>query len=204
MILAIALCRPRDRASGLAMAAVAGLALWTFLHALRHAGLGDAGLVCAPLLARGLSPEICTGAIAWLAHDAAFLRERLVETWNQPRGWTVPLAYALALLPFVLALRGTDRPWRGLAATLALGVPFLPLWFVAIDWGRWINAHVTVLAALALILIRRDPAAWSRAPLPNALVAAVLALGLTLGIRHVGAVLIPGLVPLPAWLGLLP
>lgn len=199
LIAAILLCRRRDRASWSAAALVALLAGLALTQALAHPRLAEAGPVCTPLLQRGLPPTICEGAIDWLARDADYNAWKMAETMGLPFAWTAPLAYAAALAPFLAALWRSPEAGRGLALIVLAGLPFLPLWLVAIDWGRWINAHVAVLVFLALIALRRAAAAANSAtapePLPRPVFALTLALCLLVGFTHVGARLRPGLVP---------
>jgi hypothetical protein len=191
---AILTCRPRDAASWAAVAAVAGLGLLTFGFALRYPTVPDLALVCDPLVARGLSPAICEGAIAWVGRDIKFAQERLLIQAENPRAWTVVLAYGAALLPFVLALWGRPDARRGLCLLVLAGLPFLPLWFVALDWGRWINAHVAVMVFLVLILQRTGRLPGFAAPLPRLLFLATLAVCLGVGMRHVGGSVRAGLI----------
>jgi hypothetical protein len=191
---AILICRPRDAASWVAVAAVAGLGLLTFGFALRYPTVPDIALVCDPLVARGLSPAICDGAIAWVGRDIDFAQERLLVQAENPRAWTVMLAYAASLLPFVVALWRRPDAGRGLGLLLLAGLPFLPLWVVALDWGRWINAHVAVMVFLVLILCRTGRLPGLRDPLPGLLFLATLAVCLGVGMRHIGGPIRAGLI----------
>lgn len=195
LVVAILACRPRDAASRIAIAAVVVLGLVTFGFAFRYPMVSDRALVCDPLLARGLPPRICDGAIAWLGHDVPMLRQHLWAQFDAPRAWTVSLAYAAALLPFGVAVWGR-RPDAAQALHLLLlaGLPFVPLWFVALDWGRWVNAHVSVMVFLVLILIRSGRLPGFRDPLPGAVFLGTLAVCLGVGMRHVGGTVQAGLI----------
>ncbi len=194
LAVAILICRPRDAASWAAVAAVAMLGLLTLGFALRYPTVSDLGLVCDPLVARHLSPAICEGAISWVSRDLDFAQERLLVQADNPRAWTVVLTYGAALLPFAVALWGRPRAGWWLAAILLAGVPFLPLWVVALDWGRWINAHVAVMVFLVLIGCRTGRLSGLRAPLPGLLFLATLAVCLGVGMRHIGGPIRAGLI----------
>lgn len=194
LAVAILACRKPDAASALAVAAVTVLGLLTFGYALHHPKVPDVALVCDPLLARGLGASICDGAIGWVGRDIGFARERLAVLAGLPRAWTVGLAYGAALLPFVVALQGRPDAGRGLRALLLAGLPFLPLWFVALDWGRWINAHVAVLVFLVLIMRRTGRLPGFEAPLPRMLFLVTLAVCLGVSMRYVGGSIRAGLI----------
>jgi hypothetical protein len=108
------------------------------------------------------------------------------------------LAYAAALLPFVVVLHGRPDAGRGLGAIVLAGRPIVPLWFVALDWGRWVNAHVSVMVFLVLILRRRGRLPDFDAPLPRVLFLGTLAVCLGVGMRHVGGSIRAGLIEV-AW-----
>jgi hypothetical protein len=191
---AILTCRPRDAASWVAVTAVAVLGLLTFGFALRYPTVPDIALVCDPLMARGLSPAICEGAISWVRRDIDFAQERLLVQADNPRAWTVVLAYGASLLPFVVVLWRRRDAGRGLGLLLLAGLPFLPLWVVALDWGRWVNAHVAVMVFLVLILLRTGRLPGFSDPLPRLIYLATLAVCLGVGMRHVGGSIRAGLI----------
>ena len=178
-----------------AMAVTAGLAVLALGFALTHATLPDSAPVCAALTRRGLVPEMCIGAIAWLEQDLGFARARVAEIAALPGAGTVALSYAAALFPVWVFLHGCPRRGAWFAALALSGLCFLPLWLTAIDWGRWINFHLATLVFLILILLARFRPLWAEAPLPRPLGHATLAVCLLVGINHVGGVLRPGLVP---------
>ncbi len=198
LVVAILACRPPDAASRVAIIALLVMGALTFGFALHYPKVPDTALVCGPLMARGLSPIICDGAIDWVGRDIGFALERLVVQVTDKRAWTVVLAYAAALFPFVVVLYGRPDAGRGLRAILLAGLPILPLWFVALDWGRWVNAHVAVMVFLILILRRRGKLPGFEAPLPPVLFLGTLAVCLGVGMRHVGGSIRAGLIEV-AW-----
>jgi hypothetical protein len=198
LVVAILACRPLDAASGLAIAAFLVLGVLTFAYALHYPKVPDIALVCDPLIARGISSTLCDGAIGWVARDIGFAHERLMVQLTNDRSWTVLLSYAAALLPFVAVLHGRPDAGRGLRAILLAGLPFLVLWFVALDWGRWVNAHVAVMVFLVLILRRRGKLPGFDAPMPRVLFLGTLAVCLGVGMRHVGGSIRAGLIEV-AW-----
>lgn len=183
--------RPAASLPPLALAAVgAGVAL---LYAWAHPSVPDAGALCAELLARGVPPGFCHGAIAWLARDmaenAAIVR---AEAATAGRLGQFLLGYALALAPMIWLSLRHDRPGLLLAALALLALPLLPLYAVALDWGRWMALHLTGFGLLLLALslggrVRPQPGG-------TAAVAGFSALGLVWKMDPLGGVAPDGLL----------
>jgi hypothetical protein len=77
-----------------------------------------------------------------------------------------PSFFGYYLVLVVLAVGPLLWLWRHLLtarAWVAIGlcvVSFLPLYGVAMDWGRWLNVAVVSGVFLLLARLARDPAAW--------------------------------------------
>lgn len=183
VLLVSGMVRSAPRQVLVAAASVVGIASFALHHALTHARIADTAQVCAPLLARGLPQSICVGAIEWLEFDAARgHREMLV--WMHPANVAgFVIAYALALAPFVYLSALSRRPARTAAILLALGVPFLPLYAVSVDWGRWMSLHVFSAAILASCALLQGAAGFRRPPASGP-VALLLALSLVAAPLH--------------------
>ncbi|MGP6086945.1 hypothetical protein [Antarctobacter jejuensis] len=145
----------------------AGLALH---YALRFSEVPEAALVCRPLLERGMDPLICDGAIQWLEMDRAQGMREVRKLLNPLAVGSFALAYLVALMPLALILWRSDHPRVGIAIGLGLALPFVPLYPVALDWGRWVGMHVfcgVVAMGLALALgrlrVAEPPGRWQRA-----------------------------------------
>ena len=98
--------------------------------------------VCAPLQQRGLEESICTGAIIWLGADSAIAEQVVRDQLTTPNVLGFVGTYIAALLPLMFLVwvrKGKIVHFLGL---VLLGMPFLPLYFIAIDWGRWMSFHV--------------------------------------------------------------
>jgi hypothetical protein len=141
--------RPADDPVRLCFALIFGLlaASGLALALLAPGGASTADAVCASLVAKGLNEAICAGAINWLRLGSDTGATAVAAMW--PQGM---LAYAvllaLALVPFAL----TD--WLKTRAVLLVlaALATLPLYAVAIDWGRW--NHIFVV--MATLLLFRD------------------------------------------------
>lgn len=118
-------------------------------YALVFRRVADAGLVCAPLLARDVAAHVCTGAIRWLAwgaeNIAASFGPRL--TGDALTGFAAATAIALAPVAYFLWLC-RERP-LALRLLLLCLICILPLYGVGVDWGRWLALQVTCFTLLA-------------------------------------------------------
>lgn len=101
--------------------------------------------VCESLTKRGFSNDICSGSIEWLKYDANY-------------GWTYVLAkvknyiFYLPLVVISIAPIFLTKWVRGsrLFFLIVSFLAFAPLYFLAIDWGRWI--HIYVFLSFILII----------------------------------------------------
>ncbi|MEL6264725.1 MAG: hypothetical protein AAFR52_03605 [Pseudomonadota bacterium] len=123
--------------------------------------------VCAALEGRLGSPpleRLCASgdsAVIWLANDAATGIAVVEKELGAMLASLAPvlLLSGLAFLPLrpaLAALTTGQRQRLALGAALAVAAS-LPLFVVAVDWGRWIHVHATCLALVALTLIARGP-----------------------------------------------
>lgn len=109
---------------------------------LRHIHVTDVGLVCAPLLERGFEAAFCDRAITWVTRDLSYAIEATAPNWSL-ESWTVAVSY----------LGWTAGAWwfsshfaqqrRLLQMYVLTALPFLPLYYIALDWGRWMNFHLS-------------------------------------------------------------
>ena len=103
--------------------------------------------ICATLIGAGYSDALCSGAIRFLDQDAAFSMSRAGEAISNGNYLAVYLPVVLfSSLPFFFV-----RWSKPMAAALTLSFAMtLPLFVVAIDWGRWIVISVWLVTMLAL------------------------------------------------------
>lgn len=150
---------PARHAAGLAAAylALAAAALATTI-----AG-GDADVMrrnCVAIELRGLSHRLCTGAIEWYA-SMPTASDGFTAVRDLLPGYLgyVPLAL-LAVAPIALTSWARERTAALAVAALAV----LPLFAVAIDWGRWIHVYVVLATMLLLAESRERPVRISAVP----------------------------------------
>ena len=187
--------RRRERAwlvtSALVVLAAAHALGWALLHARAESPWP----ICAPLLQRGLSVEMCGGAIAYLAEGAA-ANAAQVSGYIRASGMVriLPLAALMALAgpAYVLAL--TDRPGRLALACGLAALPFLALYPVAVDWGRWLGIQAFCAVIVIVIALESGAVRLVRAPQP-VLAMLLLAIGLLVSPDHAMRTVRGGVLP---------
>mgnify|MGYP007046706763 FL=1 len=103
--------------------------------------------ICASLNPYDLSHDICDGAISWLQYDAKFGFES-VRNLGPSVWFNYLFLAALTMLPFIL-LRFDKYFW----VVICVGALFmLPLFFVAVDYGRFISMFYTCVVLSAIWL----------------------------------------------------
>ncbi len=150
-------------AGAMAAVAVAGSGA-SVLFALLHTRIDDAMQVCAPLLERGVAPEICDGAISVLQETALFFIHITFWMVLSPNSLIFLVSYlAVSALVLYVATRFVDRAFA-IKYYLLSALVFAPLYVIAVDWGRWLSFHVTAFSVLLVLYVvlgniqRRGPA----------------------------------------------
>jgi len=169
-------------------ALVASLSAFTIWFVLNFNQVGTPESVCRPLLERGLQDHLCGGAIGWLQHDMDYGMDRVREMLDVSGMVKFSVIYCISLLPFVLISCNQRQPGRFLLALVLAAVPFVPLYIIAIDWGRWIGLHVfsaTILFSMLLATGR----AISDFPIRRSNFYGMITLGLVLSPGHVLGIL---------------
>jgi hypothetical protein len=109
----------------------------------------------AGLVALGLSPEICTGILAW--PDNFGIKDALA--YYSACGYLklYGITLALSMIPFFLfgikTCNSIVTRKSFLAGLVVLFLLSAPLFLLAVDWGRWINIHCIMLMILCLFLL---------------------------------------------------
>lgn len=142
--------------SAVAYAVFTGVcAIASVLFALKFPSIPSADAVCNVLLMRGLNDEICSGSIAWLEKDS---RDGIMAVLSMATPAHLARTFSsifLSLFMIYFVLRVNN--WRRVAAiALCFGFfAFLPLYVVAVDWGRWINMGIFSILSVASIISAR-------------------------------------------------
>lgn len=132
--------------------------------ALRYSNVDDHMLVCQPILDAGVQASICDGAIKALELDLGFFTEATFWMLFSPRILSFLLMYALASIS-ILAIGSYLFDTRTVIwASIGSAFFFLPLYVVAVDWGRWLSFHATAVTFVMLIILSLNPEKWTRTP----------------------------------------
>jgi len=157
--------RAAPRQSVMAIAAVSLAGVYAVVYALLNAQVDDPGAVCAPLLLRGLDEGICGGAIKWLGYDMDRAQRVILSQLTAGNLFGFSAAYAAALCPLAYCI-SLSADWRVPAVfLLLLAVPFLPLFFIAVDWGRWMSFHVFSASILLACAVEKGKVLMARKPM---------------------------------------
>ncbi|USH03504.1 hypothetical protein K6Q96_05765 [Grimontia kaedaensis] len=139
------------------------LACHALYYHLSNKEVDDVARVCAPLLERGVSNHVCEGSINWLNKDLGDVKTRFSTISVIDMAVIFPLAYIGAALPLLMLLfRLNERKYLYLA--LISGLPFAPLYFVGIDWGRWLSMHIFSMTCILLLSIISGNASFKEPP----------------------------------------
>ncbi len=142
------------RSNALAMAGlVAAASLAAVGMAVLFRNVVDHILVCQPLLEAGEAATICDGAIKALETPLSEFVHTTFWMALSPR----VLSFATLVVlnsAFVIAIGGYLIGWRRFALPfLASAFLFLPLFIVAVDWGRWVSFHNTAVVFVLLMAL---------------------------------------------------
>lgn len=144
--------------------------------------ISDLSPLCAALAARDVPPEFCQSTpIQWLAVTSeeafSFTAGRLAE-----RPWPrIAAAFVLAYLPLVYLLRRERHRTAVGLALLVNALAFVPLYIVAVDYGRWLNMQIAAAILSLLVAAGCGVLSFARQEIPRA--AFWLLLGLALSWR---------------------
>lgn len=159
-----------DKFYGSVMGGAAVLAIVPFLVNLAFPKIDDSFLVCQPLLERGFSLRICDGAISSLTRSLSDEIGRTSLLFLSFAPFKLAISVGLVALPIGVFLYGVSGlSVRVIALVMLVAViSFLPLYLVAIDWGRWLSFQCTAVTFLALILRAKGVIVESRSSLSGA------------------------------------
>jgi hypothetical protein len=141
--------------------------------------------LCERVLSYGLSGELCGGAFDWLVNKIDDGVDETAAMFN-----TVSLSIALLLTiiciaPAVALLLCLRFSRIEIASMVVATLSVLPLFIIAIDWGRWLALVTFGLTFIGLIRAGHTDA-YIRSPnLPSGQRAAAIAILLGVGIGHV-------------------
>ena len=114
---------------------------------------------CAVLLGRGFNEQLCDGILRYpitTVGEAMKAVTDAIRQWGYLPGY--PIAAALAALPLfpLFASLRRSAPRAFLLASIGAFAFTLPMFAIALDWGRLLNLHVTALAILIVTFLLDD------------------------------------------------
>jgi len=112
--------------------------------------------VCLPLLERGLSSKICGGAIAWLTYDLDYAMSKTAAAFSSKKIVLLPVMFLLSSISLLVFAFQTDKRLRTILQLCLLAALFTPLYFIAVDFGRWINFYVSSFVFLVICSVLTD------------------------------------------------
>lgn len=159
--------------------------LATVALALRFSSVADHMQVCQPLLDAGVQAGICDGAIKALELNLAFFTEATFWMLFSPKILSFVLMYGLACISiFAIGFHFFDRKtmfWASFGSALF----FLPLYIVAVDWGRWLSFHASAVIFTMLIILSLNAAKTAeRSDLPRRPFIALTIFSIVWGCSH--------------------
>lgn len=104
-------------------------------------------LICQDLRQIGFGRHICSGSIDWLSDSPETAQSKVAESLNAFSYLSV-LGLILALLPALLI--GFNSKVH-IYLLLISFIGFLPLFYFALDWGRWIHIYSFFVSTIVLI-----------------------------------------------------
>ena len=134
---------------GIALSASVG----SILYALAHPSVEDFQQVCQPLLKRGLNSSICDGAIKWLEYDTKTNSDLVRNYATASKFSKLALGYALSSIGFIFFAYHTNAYSKVMALYATSAIPFIPLFALGIDWGRWLNFHFSSAVFISIALL---------------------------------------------------
>lgn len=177
------------------LGATGGAIIAAVLYTLAFPMVENISLVCDPLLKRGLTPIICSGAIEYLTRNAGDGIKDVLH-WHGGLNDIASFALTVALSFAAIAVfyRHVSIPrWLLLSCGLSILV-IVPLYMVALDWGRFLSLQVFSVTTLLLIGLRIGVIIPIR-PLTPPIIKLLLVIGLFLSLDHVKSIEILGLIP---------
>lgn len=117
----------------------------------------DGTLICSDFLAYGINKNVCDGVIAYGNVSPIEEIERYLNTFNYQSLKNIILIFSIVMIPnllFLLSIENTIYSKRNfLIINFLLILISLPLFMIAIDWGRWVSMHITLSVISLLVFL---------------------------------------------------
>ncbi len=110
-------------------------------------------LMCQTLIEKNFSPKICGGAIHWLNQSIYDANKNIIsrlEVSFHSHIYFI-LMYLWSLIPIIYLYLRIPKTFNKFLLFLTTGLPFFLLYFIALDYGRWMNFHIFSMVSLFFI-----------------------------------------------------
>lgn len=131
-------------------------------------GAINQGAICQRILESGADPAICSGILAWPVQSVGDALWVTAQFSTEVTPWALGFTALSFFVPAMLFLLANARGLAARSAVLLILMLLfsLPLFLLAVDWGRWIHIHMTLAVLSFVLLLNRDsqPADASETP----------------------------------------
>ncbi|SDB22170.1 hypothetical protein SAMN03097699_0160 [Flavobacteriaceae bacterium MAR_2010_188] len=113
------------------------------------------GIICQDLISQNLHPSICEGILSWPANYS--VKDALKVIISKHYIKTYGYCFILAIIPYLFffkILSNKPKMFKIYILLLCSAYMFtIPLFLLAIDWGRWLNIHFILTLFICLQLL---------------------------------------------------
>ncbi len=115
----------------------------------------DILIICNELIIKGLSKEVCYGAI-FCANGFGY-KDNLLFALKYNYFFTYSINFVLGIIPFIFLFEHIKTEILNFKRVICIFIIIMffsaPLFIMAIDWGRWLHIHFMMLFFTFLILL---------------------------------------------------
>lgn len=108
----------------------------------------DGSLICADLVSKGLSKNICEGVIGYGSVKPNVEIQKYITYFNFENIKDIILIVGIVIIPNVLYLASVNSNYQSKCKFVLWNIVLIlisfPLFIIAIDWGRWVSIHITL------------------------------------------------------------
>jgi hypothetical protein len=116
-------------------------------------------VICTGLIEKGLPNSVCHGILNWPNNFSSKDAFEMAISYNY--FWNYGISLLLGLVPFVLFVNQTESRIVSVkhffVGFLIVFLFSLPLFILAVDWGRWLNIHFILLLITSTFLLKNKP-----------------------------------------------
>lgn len=132
------------------------ISLSAFIYSIIYNKVNDYMDICNPILKFGIDSSICKGAISWLDTDLDYNLSLTSKLLLSSSLFYFILSYFLSIFIFIVLIKKYFNIKTILIISFLSSIAFLPLYIVAVDWGRWINFYVVSLTFLIIFWMLKN------------------------------------------------